>query len=1076
MNFYLRCFALQFFLFLFFASYAQIIPGAEVPYRSAENPYYWKFNLPRPGYWQQDVHYEIKAHLDDSTDIIYGDSYKLTYWNNSPDTLKEMYFHLFQNAFTKGSYYDNLNKNNGVKVTFGKYEKAGLGTTFEKLRVNGDSVQFKLDNTILQVILNAPLKPGDSVVVTMKFKTYFDNGSMRRRMKFYQSFGNKHYNGVLWYPAVTVYDQRFGWTTDQHLDKEFYNDFGQFDIWLTLPQQYIVDATGYLMNEDEVLPPALKEQLKLSNFFERKPGDPVTTPVPVVSGATKTWYFRAINVHSFAFTADPDYRMETLNWKGIKIRALVEEPNAPAWKGSAEYTKKVIQVYAQDFGMYIWPKIVVADAKDGMEYPMLTLDNGGYPGSQGVLAHEVGHMWFYGMLGSNETYRALMDEGFTQFLTVWSMDKLLGERRLRIAKSNWVTRFLEPSVTREERLYYPYIYNVLTGYDEPLNTHSSAFNGAIRQGGGYGLVYFKTGTMLYNLRYVLGDSLFLKAMQYYVSKWKMKHPYPADFRAAIIEYTGVDLNWFFDEWLETTKYIDYKIDKVRRVKDNTYNITFKRKGRMQMPIDFSVTTRAGDTLNYLIPNTWFAKKTTATVLPKWYGWYLLNPTYTTRLTLPDRIETVEIDSRHYLADIDLRDNKWGDDGIRTLTFDSRVPNYPQWTKQPNFFRPFIWYNSFDGIQFGPHLEGLYTEHMEYSGDFWVNTGILRNAIPDKVPYNRQWIGFNYTYKKYLSTFWRGLSLQHSGYYNAGIYKFDWGFEKVFRKQDLRNPVYSTIGLSIKYLRNELSYKNYLLYPGQWGSFQSFLYRYVNGTVNAYYLKHYKYPVGSGSFRMAVRIPAVLSEYNYSRISLTSVNEFNIKKFQIRSRIFGQIGFGGFPLESQLYLAGGNPEEMIDNPFTRARGIVPSKYVGYDKTINHFQYPGGLNLRGYAGYLAPEEVSINGNKVPYWGYTGRSGASWNLEADFDNYIKWKPRHVLKNLHLDTYIFSDMGFLQSRILGATAFGKFRMDAGIGTVLTLKFGYFKIKPLVIRLDMPFFLNHPPAGQAYFAGRYVFGIKRAF
>ena len=231
---------------------------------------------------------------------------------------------------------------------------------------------------------------------------------------------------------------------------------------------------------------------------------------------------------------------------------MAQEPHASGWQQSAAFTKEIIRVYSEDFGMYDWPKIIVADAQDGMEYSMLTLDGGTYPGHQGLLAHEVGHMWFYGMLGSNEQYRAFMDEGFTQFLTAWSMDKL-GKAKIYDMPAN-----------RYFSAYYPYFLYQHEGYDYPLNTHSADFRGAIRQGGGYGLVYFKTATMLYNLQYVLGDSLFQEAMKYYVNRWKFAHPYPEDFRQAITDYTNTDLTWFFDQWMETTKEIDYGITKVKQ--------------------------------------------------------------------------------------------------------------------------------------------------------------------------------------------------------------------------------------------------------------------------------------------------------------------------------------------------------------------------------------------------------------------------------------------------------------------------------------------------------------------------------
>ncbi|MCH8319324.1 MAG: hypothetical protein IIA88_12690 [Bacteroidetes bacterium] len=588
--------------------------GKAPPSGGLGGAYYWKKRLPHPGYWQQDVHYEIKAAIDDKKDIIDATYYKLTYWNNSPHDLDELYFHLYQNTFQPGSYYHDLWLNNNRVPKFGvRYEEKGLGTVIENLKINETPVETELDNTILKVKLNQPLKSGDSLIVTMQFKTYFDQGSMRRRMRRYYFFGNKHYNGVHWYPAICVYDRKFGWTTDQHLDKEFYSDFGTFDVTLTFPHEYIVEATGILQNPGEVMPDTLRKLLDITNFKDTPLNSPPSVIIPKKNNKTKTWIYHAENVHNFAFTADPTYRIGEIEWKGIKIISLAQEPHASKWQRSAEYAAKVIQLYSQDFGMYAWPKIIVADAKDGMEYPMLTLDGGLYPRHKGLLAHEIAHMWFYGMVGNNETYRAFLDEGFAQFLTVWCMDKLERDTISTSPPSGKINH-------RYNRLYYPYLKNLHEGYDAKLNTHSAAYNGALRHGGGYGLVYYKTGVMLYNLQYVLGDELFLKAMQYYFNKWKFCHPYPEDFRKAIIEYTQTDLNWFFDQWLETSKTIDYAIKKCikkgsptpalpegegeptlenpslseeKKIK-NKYIITFKRKGGMQMPIDFEVTTKDGE--------------------------------------------------------------------------------------------------------------------------------------------------------------------------------------------------------------------------------------------------------------------------------------------------------------------------------------------------------------------------------------------------------------------------------------------------------------------------------------------------
>ena len=178
-------------------------------YRSPDNPNYWKNKTPHEGYWQQDVHYSIKANIDEKTHIIDG-KLKLTYWNNSHDDLPFVYFHLYQNAFQPGSYYENLQENNGYKPQYGYYEKQQKGTEIAFVKVNGKDQKIELDNTIMKVFLDEPIKSGESITFTIDFKTYFDRGSMRRRMGiFVAENGMPHYNGVHWYPRISVYDRKF---------------------------------------------------------------------------------------------------------------------------------------------------------------------------------------------------------------------------------------------------------------------------------------------------------------------------------------------------------------------------------------------------------------------------------------------------------------------------------------------------------------------------------------------------------------------------------------------------------------------------------------------------------------------------------------------------------------------------------------------------------------------------------------------------------------------------------------------------------------------------------------------------
>jgi hypothetical protein len=1034
-------------------------------YRTQENPFYWKNKIPVPGYWQQDVHYEIAASLDESKGILDGTE-KLTYWNNSPDSLSFVFFHLYQNAFQPGSYLDNLTKNNGGKPVYGKYESNGLGTSIIKISVNNMELHIEQDNTILKVYLAKPLKSGDSLKFDILFKSYFDTGSTRRRMKTFNVGTFKHYDGVLWYPRMCVYDSKFGWETAQHLNREFYGDFGTFDVSLTLANDYILEATGTLINRKEVLPDSLRKKLDIKNFA-KKPFNSPSSILIVNDGTKKTWKYHAVNVHDFAFTADPTYRIGEAYWNGIQCISMVQEPHAAGWQNAASYASKIIQTYSQDFGMYAYPKMVVADALDGMEYPMLTLDAGKDPTYRSLLCHEIGHNWFYGMVGSNETYRAFLDEGFTQFLEAWSLDKLEGNYdTLQKSTSSYINYFKTPVSNKDKNVYYGYLIDALSGDDGFLNTHSDNFNGALGQGGGYRQVYSKTATMLYNLQYVLGDSLFLSAMQHYFNEWKMCHPYPEDFRASIIHSTKVDLNWFFDQWLETDKRIDYGIQSIKKGPNSeAYQVTFVRKERMQMPLDFHVKSKNGKIYDYHIPNTWFIKKTNATILPKWIGWDKLNPTYTANLFIPEGIEEISIDTTLRLADVNLLNNSTK--LPLSLTWDAHVPNFPDRTKYELKARPETWYNGYDGIKVGMHINGNYMNYLHvFDLTLWLNTGLgQQKYIHSNLINNFDILSYRLNYKTPLTKIDKNTSFNLNTKYLDGLVAEVFGLDKVISN----THVY--INLKSMY-RPNIASREYLFYQNEWEL------KKFNNTLNIGMNHTYNFTGGKGRVDLNLRSNTLGSDYNYNAITLKIVTNQAAGKFDLNTRYYAQYGRGTLiPNESSLYMAGANPEELMENKYTRSRGFVDNSWLGYGNTTNHFQQGGGLNIRGYAGYLAPFELKDGTLKMTY---KGLSGASVSTELGFDRFFNLKPKATRTWLKINTYAFADAGIISTNNPGTRiAFSDIRADAGLGAAFTIKkWGVLQqIKPLTIRFDMPLLLNAIPATDAgYFKFRWLIGINRTF
>lgn len=1041
-------------------------------YRSEENSYYWKNRKPTKDYWQQDVHYDLKVNLNDSTDIIAGIE-KLIYWNNSPDELNFVFFHLYSNAKAKGSYLADLYKNNNFKLKYGKYRAKGLGTEVDKISCNGIDLKKEQDNTLLKVFLNKPLLPGDSVVLYLNFTTYFDLEAIRNRMKMFNVGQFKHYDIVHWYPRLSCYDRKFGWDTEQHMDHEFYGDFGSYHVEMTLPNNYIIDGTGELMNEEEVLPPALRAKLDVSNFSSKEWGTEASV-ITERDGTSKTWIFSAINVHDAAYSSDPTYRLSEYIWKGISCRALVQEQHAIGWQTTARYLAKIIETNSQNIGMYGYPKIIAADAMDHMEYPMITLNSGYEPEYRELLIHETTHNWFFGMVGNNETYRAFMDEGITQFYSSDTWENLHGKNLLQFkSTSKYVNKFSQPIIARESEAFNGYYSLVNSGLETTMNTHSDDFNGAIRMGGGYGAtVYFKTATMLYNLQYVLGDSLFKAGMQNYFNEWKFCHPYPEDFRNSFSHFTHVDLTWFFDEWMETSKTIDYKVKKVKLKnyfnEKNIYEITLERKlGSMEMPIDFTVLLKDSTVLNYHIPNNWFQKKTNATILPRWIGWGKVKPTYKANIEVNAKILNVIIDTTFRLADIDYTNNRWKKN-IETK-FDSKIWNLPNRFKYEMFARPALWYNGYDGIKFGANVNGNYLNKKHvFDATFYFNFGLAQSGLDSVLDVqSHDLFSLLVNYKTSTDKFIKKSNIYANGKVADGLYSLMAGFE---RKSN--NDKYKFFIQMKSMYRDLITDKNYLFFKNDWQTNK------FNNSVTLGMEHSYSYKSGNGNISFQLRSPMLYSYYDFATLNLTSVNKLGLGTINFNTRFFAQLGTGKIvPFESMLYTYGANPEEMMENKFTRAAGILPQQWGGFGVQTNHLAAAGGLNLRGFSGYLLP---FYSKNGVLNYNYKGTSGVSINTELEFGKIFKLHSNYLKNNYKLVPYLFADAGIINNNAANVNLmFSNVMADAGLGFSLTI-LRWWKLqtaKPLTIRFDIPLFINRLPYVEKHFVQfRWLIGVSRAF
>lgn len=1064
-------------------------------FQLASNPHYWKNKKPYEGYWQQDVYYQIKATLNDTQEFING-SEKLTYTNNSPNTLHQAYFHLYQNAVQPGSLVDELYRINKTKVAYGQYEAQQLGTIVHSVVINGQSVPFSIQNTLLKIDLPQPLKSGESVDFYIDFTTYFDRGSVRRRMKVYDHHGYKHFNGVHWYPRICVYDRKFTWETDQHVEKEFYGDYGAFDVELDLPNHYIVEATGLLQNKDEAMPTTLRKQIDISNFKETPIGSQPSVIIPA-TGKRKRWQFHANNVHDFAWTADPTYRLGEVDWNGVKCVAIVQENNAAGWQQTAQFTAKVIATYSRDFGMYDYPKIVCADAADGMEYPMITMDGGHYPSHQSLIAHEVGHNWFFGMIGSNETYRAALDEGFTQFLTAWCMRKLTKENQPEL-----------------KRAFSGYMEDAIDGTDESLETHSNEFHSATGHGGGYKHVYYKTASMLYNLQYTLGDSVFLQAMKDYVSQWKFCHPYIDDFRNSITQSAQTDLNTFFDQWFISTKAADYGIKKITplKPKSNRYRVTIARNGDMVMPVDIDFLIRPSNTPNtanttknskaiwasdvfysITIPVNQYKKPGRYNLSP-WIGWDRLRRTYTFDIDMPveGELRQVWLDRSGRLADINRTDNVWKNrnewkwdlgNGANT----SYLGVY-QWKGRPD-----MRINGANGVLFGGIIDGQYAgRKKQFELGAWAKTGIGAKYSNPTTDFNYR-MSFTHQTRGAGTYFFKSLLYNEINSHEMGWFdqagKTTYGisgkmgrrYHNQLNSQNRNNSLYNpwdSVGVLTgkdPYFPQRSALNGYLPTANRW----SYL---SNIHLDLFVQQAYAGWGRSGNVRCDVRLSSPWSETQYGYIQMEWKHYQPIGKTNLRIRSIAYFGGGSTPTpESVLYVANANPEESFNNAIYRDFGMINwrANQAGQSNPISTssnvinptIQANGGLNLRGFDNYSIPKSVKqANGTDTVLAFFRGNQGAAINANWDFSTLFDWVPK--IKMVAINPYLFGDAGCIGMPLTSKNSIGNMitksvnsglLADAGLGVNLNLKNFNLLFKnramrgsrPLNIKVDFPIWRN---------------------
>ncbi len=561
-------------------------------------------------YWQQEVNYNIQVKLDDVKNFLRATE-TISYTNHSPDTLKFIWFHLWPNAYKNNNtaFAKQKVENGAVDFYFSKEEDRGFIDSLN-FEVNGESVKLQYDSAnidIARIWLNKPLAPEAQITITTPFRVKIPKNFSR------MGHAGQQYQISQWYPKPAVYDRK-GWHPIPYLDQgEFYSEFGKFDVFITLPKNYVMDATGVLFNDDENKWLAIKEAASRKKLGIEMTADQNSLAekdsaggfsFPPSSTEMKTLHYHAVDVHDFAWFADKRYlilkdEVTLESGKKVETAVLFTENHSSTWKHAINYIDSAVYYYSKWIGDYPYPHATAVDgalvAGGGMEYPMITVIGEGGNLDE-VIAHEVGHNWFYGILGFNEREHAWMDEGINSFY-----EARYSDRNLRPGNSI-APKFLGlAGMTNLKLKDLTYLLVARPHNDQPADIPSTQYTQL-----NYGaIVYAKVPMMMSHLAASIGMDNYDSTMHTLFNEWKFKHVYPEDMKYVFEHSSPMYFDWFFNQYLNTTDHLDFKLmnakDTMHIGSSVYYKVKVKNAGEVKAP--YSIT----------------ALKVNQPVITKWYG-------------------------------------------------------------------------------------------------------------------------------------------------------------------------------------------------------------------------------------------------------------------------------------------------------------------------------------------------------------------------------------------------------------------------------------------------------------------------
>ncbi|GGH08081.1 M1 family metallopeptidase [Sphingobacterium alkalisoli] len=596
----------------------------------------------RKGYWQQGVDYNMSIDVHEKT-YQYDGKMTLKYTNNSGQSLSKVYFHLYFNAFQPGSMMDyrltsisdpdpRMTTNLGTKEKPIYQSRIAPLTPdqigyqkIKSLTFNGINTTYKVDGTLLEVTLPSPILDGATATFQMEWNAQVPE-QIRRS-------GRNSKEGVAlsmtqWYPKMAHFDE-FGWHLDEYVAREFIAPFGNFDVKINIHKDYVLGASGVLQNPAHV------------KGYQKKP-----TVKPINNKVQ--WHYKAENIHDFAWAADPKFVVDSAKSRGgINVYTVYlpkDKPTIANWRQALGLATDFFDFCADKFGAYPWPSYTIIQGGDGgMEYGTATLVTGGrnIKSLVGVIFHEAAHSWYQHLFGINETVDEWFDEGFTSYVEELAFQQLF-EKKGAIDTNPVIAPY---------RAYYKL---ALSDREEPMSLLADYYNSNYAYSNE---AYNKGAVLAQQLGYIIGQENLNKTFLTFYEHWKFKHPTPNDFKRVAEEVSGINLKWYFNLFINTTRKIDYAITEV-----TSNSIVLKNKSDFAMPLDVLVEYEDGSKELFYIPLREMRGEKAAENFDIYQGitrtivedWFWTKPDYVITTNKPAK--KVWIDPSQRLADVESSDN------------------------------------------------------------------------------------------------------------------------------------------------------------------------------------------------------------------------------------------------------------------------------------------------------------------------------------------------------------------------------------------------------------------------------------